>query len=241
MAELRYVFDAVATIKRALAGSVPLIGFAGSPFTLACYMIEGRGQCRFRQPCAAWPTPARTCSRNSSRSTRARSPRISNAQIARRRRRRDDLRHLGRAAVGGRVSRVLAGDRCAACWRGSRPGADGQAVPTIVFTKGGGGWLPSIAACGAAAVGVDWTVDLARARARCGERVALQGNLDPLILLTDPATIAREAAAIVRAAGPRPVTSSISVTASCPARRRDNVAALVDAVHATSTKTRAGA
>lgn len=77
-------------------------------------------------------------------------------------------------------------------------------VPTIVFTKGGGGWLDEIAACGAAGVGLDWTVDLAQARARVGGRVALQGNLDPLVLLTDPETVAREAVAVVEAAGPGP-------------------------------------
>src|SRR5690606_10350880 len=80
----------------------------------------------------------------------------------------------------------------------------GRRVPTIVFTKGGGAWLPEIAASGADGVGLDWTVDIALARAAVGGRVALQGNLDPLVLLTDPATVAREAAAIVRAAGPAP-------------------------------------
>jgi uroporphyrinogen decarboxylase len=84
------------------------------------------------------------------------------------------------------------------------PAPDGRRVPTIVFTKGGGQWLDDIAACGATGVGLDWTVDLADARRRVGAAVALQGNLDPLVLLTDAETVAREAAAVVHAAGPAP-------------------------------------
>ncbi len=77
-------------------------------------------------------------------------------------------------------------------------------MPTIVFTKGGGQWLDDIAACGASGVGLDWTVDLADARRRVGANVALQGNLDPLVLLTDPDTVRREVAAVIHAAGPAP-------------------------------------
>ena len=106
-----------------------------------------------------------------------------------------------------------------------------------MFTKGGGNWLDEIACCGADGVGLDWTVDIAAARAAVGARVALQGNLDPLVLLTDPATVAREASAIVRAAGPAPGHIFNLGHGIVPATNPDNVAALVEAVHTTSRET----
>ena len=114
-------------------------------------------------------------------------------------------------------------------------------MPSIVFTKGGGNWLGEIASCGASGVGLDWTVDIAAARAAVGDRVALQGNLDPLVLLTDPATVAREAAAIVRAAGPEPGHIFNLGHGIVPGTPPANVAALVEAVHATSVEIRASA
>jgi uroporphyrinogen decarboxylase len=103
-----------------------------------------------------------------------------------------------------------------------------------VFTKGGGQWLDDIAACGATAVGLDWTVDLSAARARVGGRVALQGNLDPLVLLTDPETVAREAAAVVQAAGPAPGHVFNLGHGIQPGTPPENVAVLVETVHRTS-------
>jgi uroporphyrinogen decarboxylase len=120
--------------------------------------------------------------------------------------------------------------------RGLAPGADGARVPTIVFTKGGGSWLPEIAACGADGVGLDWTVDLANARATVGDRVALQGNLDPLVLTTDPATVAREAEAVVRAAGPAPGHIFNLGHGIVPKTPPENVAALVETVHRVSRR-----
>ena len=117
--------------------------------------------------------------------------------------------------------------------------ADGAPVPSIVFTKGGGAWLDEIAACGASGVGLDWTVDLARARASVGRAVALQGNLDPLVLLTDPETVTREAIAIVRAAGPLPGHIFNLGHGIVPATPTANVAALIDAVHTSSRASRA--
>jgi len=119
------------------------------------------------------------------------------------------------------------------------PSPSGSAVPTIVFTKGGGQWLLEQAGCGASAVGLDWTVDIAKARASVGQRVALQGNLDPVVLLTDPETVARAARAIVRAAGAAPGHIFNLGHGIVPATRPENVAALVDAVHAESRATRA--
>jgi uroporphyrinogen decarboxylase len=122
-----------------------------------------------------------------------------------------------------------------------RPSPSGGRVPTIVFTKGGGAWLDELAASGATAVGLDWTVDLADARRRVGGRVALQGNLDPLVLLTDPDTVRREAAAILRAAGPAAGHVFNLGHGVLPHTPPDNVAALVEAVHSESRAIRAAA
>ncbi len=107
-------------------------------------------------------------------------------------------------------------------------------MPSIVFTKGGGQWLAEIAGCGATAVGLDWSVDLADARARVGDRVALQGNLDPLVLLTDAATVAREAEAVVRAAGPAPGHVFNLGHGIQPTTPPEHVAVLVETVHRAS-------
>jgi uroporphyrinogen decarboxylase len=111
-----------------------------------------------------------------------------------------------------------------------------RGVPVIVFTKGGGAWLERIAALGADAVGLDWTVDLAEARARVGSRVAIQGNLDPLVLLTDPETIAREAASVVAAAGPAPGHVFNLGHGIVPKTPPEHVGVLVDAVHRASAR-----
>jgi uroporphyrinogen decarboxylase len=227
MARLGYVFAAVSQIKRELHGRVPLIGFSGSPFTLASYMIEGGGSPDFalvRRMAYQRPDLLDALVAVNARAVTA----YLNEQIA-----------AGADAVmifdtwGGLLSAAayrrfsLAPMR--AILASLRPSPDGGTVPTIVFTKGGGAWLEDIASCGASGVGLDWTVDIAQARAAVGDRVALQGNLDPLVLLTDPATVAREASAIVRAAG------------IAPGYVFNLVAALVEAVHATSRETRAAA
>jgi uroporphyrinogen decarboxylase len=237
MARLAYVFDAVREIKRALAGRVPLIGFSGSPFTLACYMIEGGGSADFgtvRRMAYARPDLLAKLIDVNARAVAA----YLNEQIA-----------AGADAVmvfdtwGGLLSAAayrrfsLASMR--AVLAALAPAPDGRRVPTIVFTKGGGQWLDDIAACGASGVGLDWTVDLADARRRVGGRVALQGNLDPLVLLTDPETVAREAAAVVRAAGPAPGHIFNLGHGIVPGTPPDNVAALVEAVHRESRATRA--
>ena len=204
MDELRYVFDAVATIKRALAGRVPLIGFAGSPFTLACYMIEGGGSTtisrRVRRMAYARPDLlAKLVDVNA---------RAVTAYL-------DEQIRAGADAVmlfdtwGGLLDAAMPtgafrSSRCERCCARSRLRRTARALPTIVFTKGGGEWLDGPRACGARRVGLDWTVDLAAARRAHGDRVALQGNLDPLVLSTDAATVAREAERVVRAAGPAP-------------------------------------
>jgi uroporphyrinogen decarboxylase len=235
MAKLAYVFDAVATIKRALAGRVPLIGFSGSPFTLACYMIEGGGSdddfATVRRMAYARPDLLQRLVDLNARAVAA----YLNEQI-----------REGADAVmifdtwGGLLSAdayrrfslstmraVLGSLACA---------PDGARVPTIVFTKGGGAWLAEIAACGADGVGLDWTVDLAAARGAVGGRVALQGNLDPLVLTTDPETVVREAEAVVRAAGPAPGHIFNLGHGIVPRTPPENVAALVEAVHRASRR-----
>ena len=114
-------------------------------------------------------------------------------------------------------------------------------VPSIVFTKGGGQWLDSIAACGAACVGLDWTVDLADARRRVGSRVALQGNLDPQVLLADAPAIVREATRIVRAAGPAPGHVFNLGHGIVPQTPPDHVALLIETVGRESRAMRAEA
>ncbi len=239
MAKLRYVFDAVREIKRALAGRVPLIGFAGSPFTLACYMIEGGGSADFgavRRMAYGRPDLLQRLVAVNARAVAA----YLNEQIA-----------AGADAVmvfdtwGGLLSATAYRTFSLASMRevlaALDPGAGGRAVPTIVFTKGGGQWLDDIAASGASAVGLDWTVDLADARARVGSRVALQGNLDPLVLLTDPDTVRREAASVLRAAGPAPGHVFNLGHGILPATPPDHVQVLVDAVHRESRAIRAAA
>ena len=239
MAKLRYVFDAVREIKRALAGRVPLIGFAGSPFTLACYMIEGGGSADFgavRRMAFARPDLLRRLVDVNARAV----ARYLNEQIAAG---ADAVMIFdtwgGLLTTGGYRTFSLASMR--AVLGALEPAPDGREVPTIVFTKGGGAWLDDIAGCGASAVGLDWTVDLAEARRRVGGKVALQGNLDPLVLLTDPQTVAREAAAVVRAAGPAPGHVFNLGHGIVPATPPDNVAALVEAVHRESRAIRAAA
>jgi uroporphyrinogen decarboxylase len=237
MAKLSYVFDAVSEIKRGLAGSVPLLGFAGSPFTLACYMIEGRGGSDFatvRRMAYARPDLLQRLVDINAQAVTA----YLDEQIAR-----------GADAVmifdtwGGLLSAAAYRKFSLAPMRSIlaalKPGADGEPVPTIVFTKGGGQWLDEVAASGASAVGLDWTVDIARARAAVGTRVALQGNLDPAVLLTDPDTVVREATAIVRAAGPAPGHIFNLGHGIVPGTPPANVGALVAAVHRESAATRA--
>jgi uroporphyrinogen decarboxylase len=237
LGDLAYVFDAVREIKQALAGRVPLLGFSGSPFTLACYMIEGGGSDDFgtvRRMAYARPDLLQRLIDINTHAVTA----YLNAQI-----------DAGADAVmifdtwGGLLNAAayrafsLASMRTVLASLKHSP--DGSTVPTIVFTKGGGGWLDDLAQCGASAVGLDWTVDIAEARRRIGGRVAVQGNLDPLVLLTDTGTVAREATAIVRAAGAAPGHIFNLGHGILPTTPPEHVAVLVDAVHRESRALRA--
>jgi uroporphyrinogen decarboxylase len=181
---LRYVLEAVRQARAALADSVPLIGFSGSPFTLACYMVEGRGSADFlalktmlyRRPDLLHHILDINC-----RAVTA----YLNAQI-----------EAGAQAVmlfdtwGGILGTAEYQEFSLAYARrvlaGLRRECDGERIPSILFTKGGGGWLEAIAASGCDAVGIDWAADISAARRRIERRVALQGNLDPAVLLAGP-------------------------------------------------------
>jgi uroporphyrinogen decarboxylase len=200
--DLRYVMDALSVTRKALDGRVPLIGFCGSPFTLACYMIEGGGSDDFR---------------------------IAKTLLYQ----RPDLMHrlLGKIAaalVDYLNAQVAAGAQAVMMfdtWGGMLTGSayaefslayaarvfpfvqrenDGRTVPRIFFTKGGGAWLEGMAALSVDALGLDWQTDIHDAWHRVGHKVALQGNLDPSILLSSPAAIEREAGRILSRYGSNP-------------------------------------
>lgn len=197
---LRYVMDAVVEIRRALDNTVPLIGFSGSPFTLACYMVEGVSGSDFRHvKTMLYERPDllhRVLSVNADAVTA-----YLNAQI-----------ESGVQAVmlfdtwGGCLSAAAYREFSLAYMRRILAGLirekDGQRIPSIVFTKGGGLWLEDIADSGCDAVGLDWCIDIGEARRRVGHRVALQGNLDPSVLLASPERIVAETKKIIDAYGP---------------------------------------
>ena len=171
--KLGYVTAAVRSIRRALDNRVPLIGFSGSPFTLACYMVEGRGAVAD----------------------------YLNAQIAAGAQAVQIFDTWGGMLADGDFQRFSLAATKKVVSRLTRE-ADGAKVPVIVFTKGGGEWIEEIAACGCDAVGLDWTTNLARARRVTEDRVALQGNMDPLALFGDEKTIRSEVRRVIDAFGP---------------------------------------
>ena len=229
MTRLRYVFDAVASIRRALDGRVPLIGFSGSPWTLACYMVEGAGSSDYR---------------------------LVKTMLYR----RPDLLHrileVNAAAVAQYLNaQIEAGAQAVMIfdsWGGVladgafqqfslaytrrvlaqlRHEHEGARIPQIVFTKGGGPWLEELAAAQPDVVGLDWTVNLGAARARIGDRVALQGNIDPNVLFAEAAQIRAEVARTLTSFGAGPghiFNLGHGISQHTPP---ENVAVLVDAVH----------
>src|SRR5690606_32458449 len=186
-ADLPYVLDAVSLIRRELNGRVPLIGFSGSPWTLATYMIEGGSSRDFRlskQMLYNQPELMHHLLTVLADSVIS----YLNAQI-----------QAGAQAVqifdtwGGALSHAAYHEFSLAYLQKIVAGLirehDGRKVPVILFTKGGGQWLESMAATGADALGLDWTCDIHQARQRVGNRVALQGNMDPTILYASPERI----------------------------------------------------
>ncbi|HQR04073.1 MAG: uroporphyrinogen decarboxylase [Proteobacteria bacterium] len=196
---LRYVMDAVTEIRRALGNSVPLIGFSGSPYTLACYMVEGGGSSDYRTIKTMLYDRPDLLHRILSVNARAVTAYL-NAQI-----------EAGAQAVmifdswGGSLSHAAYREFSLAYLEqvvaGLKRNHDGERIPSIVFTKGGGQWLEAIAAIGCDAVGLDWTTDIGEARRRVGGKVALQGNMDPMSLFAAPEAVAAEACRIVETYG----------------------------------------
>lgn len=189
--KLSYVFNAVASIKNALNGRVPLIGFSGSPFTLACYMIEGGGSRDFRlvkEMLYRRPDLLHTILNINAKAVTA----YLNQQIA-----------AGANAVqifdtwGGILSDAAFGEfslqYITQIINGlTKTDANGNQVPVIVFVKGGGLWLEQMANSGTDALGLDWTVNIKDARRRVGDKVALQGNFDPFALFGTQESIEAE-------------------------------------------------
>ena len=227
--ELSYVTAAVSTIRQELNGSVPLIGFSGSPWTLATYMIEGGGSKDFRH---------------------AKQFMYDNPEAM-----HLLLEKLARAVTDYLNAQIKAGAQAVQIfdtWGGILTTAayqqfslsymqqiisnlikenEGRSVPAIVFTKNGGQWLESIAASGCQAVGLDWTTELGTARQRIGDKVALQGNMDPSMLYASPASIRQEVATILQSFGAGAGHVFNLGHGITPGVNPDHVAVFVEAVH----------
>jgi uroporphyrinogen decarboxylase len=226
--DLAYVMNAVGTIRRELNGQVPLIGFSGSPWTLATYMVEGGASKDFSQ--------IKTMAYDK--------PELMHALLA----------LLADAVADYLSAQIRAGAQAVQIfdtWGGTLSAAaykefslkymqriiarlpteaDGRSVPVIVFTKNGGQWLPVIADCGAQVVGIDWTTDISAARALVGDRVALQGNMDPSMLYASPARIREEVGTILAAYGHGTGHVFNLGHGITPGVNPDHVTAFVDAV-----------
>ena len=200
MAQLQYVFDAVSLIRRELNGKVPLIGFAGSPWTIGCYMVEGQGSSDYRlikSMLYARPDLLHRILQINADATIE----YLNAQI-----------RAGAQAVmifdswGGVLAdgmfQEFSLEYTKKVVQGLIREHEGQVIPSIVFTKAGNPWLEQIADCGSDAIGLDWTTSLAQTRQRTGDRVALQGNLDPNVLFGGEAAIRTQARSVIDDFGP---------------------------------------
>ncbi|HXF47529.1 MAG TPA: uroporphyrinogen decarboxylase [Burkholderiaceae bacterium] len=196
---LGYVLDAVRQIRRELGGRLPLIGFSGSPFTLACYMVEGGGSEDFRAIKTMLYARPDLLHRILAVTAQAVADYL-NAQIEA----GADVVMIfdtwGGVLADGAYQRFSLAYMREVIAKLARI-RDGERIPSIVFTKGGGLWLEQIAAIGCDAVGLDWTVGLAQARARIGDRCALQGNLDPMALFGGEAAVRAEAVRLLDAFG----------------------------------------
>ena len=197
--ELRYVMDAVRTIRRELAGRVPLIGFSGSPWTLATYMVEGGSTKNFAFSKGMMFDRPELMHALLEKLAQAVTLYL-NAQVA-----------AGAQAVmifdtwGGTLTpddyREFSLAYMQRIVEGLTREAEGRRVPVILFTKGGGQWLEAMAETGCDALGLDWTTDIGEARRRVGDRVALQGNMDPCVLYASPDSIRRSVAKILESYG----------------------------------------
>ena len=197
--DLGYVMDAVRTIRRELNGRVPLIGFSGSPWTLATYMVEGGSSKDFR----------------TTKALAYDQPELMHGLL-------DKLAQSVVSYLNGQIKAGAQAVQIFDTWGGTLSAAayqefslrymqkivdglikehDGRKIPCILFTKNGGLWLESIAASGCQAVGLDWTINIGDARKRIGDKVALQGNMDPTMLYASPDRIRQEVASILESFG----------------------------------------
>ena len=231
---LRYVIDAIGEVRRALAGKVPLIGFSGSPYTLACYIVEGQASDDWHNVKLLLHQRPELLHRILETNARAVAA-LLNAQID----------------AGVNVAMIFdtwGGSLSAAAYREFslvyiqrvlaqlKRGAGAERIPVIVFTKGGAPWLEQIAASGCDCVGLDWSIDLGDARRRIGANVALQGNLDPAVLLASPEVVRREVQKALESFGSG-AGHVFNLGHGVPQLARpENVAALVAAVHDLSPK-----
>ena len=242
MDRLRYVFDAVASIRRALNGRVPLIGFAGSPWTLACYMVEGAGSDDYRRVKTMLYARPDLMHRILEVNAEAVAQYL-NAQI-----------DAGAQAVmvfdswGG----VLADGAFQAfsltytrrVLERLKREHEGRRIPHIVFTKGGGLWLKNIAGLRPDVIGLDWTVNLGSARGAVGPGIALQGNLDPNVLFAPPKAVRGEVAKVLQSYAETGTLDGHvfnlghGISQFTPP---ESVAVLVDEVHALSRQLRSRA
>ncbi len=198
-AALGYVTGAVRQIRKALDGRVPLIGFSGSPWTLACYMVEGGGSDDHRTVKAMAYQRPDLMHRILEVNARAVTAYL-NAQI-----------DAGAQAVmifdtwGGALSagayKTFSLAYMAKVVAGLKRENEGRPVPVVLFTKGGGLWLEDMAATGCDALGLDWTIELSEARRRVGDKVALQGNIDPTVLFAGPETVRAEVGKVLASYG----------------------------------------
>ena len=232
--ELSYVTDAVALIRKELNGSVPLIGFSGSPWTLATYMVEGGGSKDFRF--------AKQFLYNHPEAMHLLLDKLAlavtdylNAQI-----------RAGAQALqifdtwGGILTsaayREFSLDYMSKIIGGLITENEGRKVPVIVFTKNGGQWLQAIADCACQAIGLDWTTDIGTARSQVGERVALQGNMDPTLLYASTDSIRREVATILKSFGAGSGHVFNLGHGITPEVDPEHVAVFVEAVHELSSQ-----
>ena len=232
--DLDYVMRAVTTIREALAGSVPLIGFSGSPWTLATYMVEGGSSRDFAR--------TKTLAFNS--------PEVMHHLLG----------VLADSVADYLTAQIEAGAQAVQIfdtWGGALGHAaypefslgymqrvveqlprerEGRRVPVILFTKNGGQWLEAMADTGADALGLDWTTDLGQARERVGDRVALQGNMDPAWLRAEPGQIRKEVGRILDSYGPGSGHIFNLGHGITPDINPDHVTAFVDAVQELSPR-----
>ena len=227
--ELGYVPAAVRLIRRELDGHTPVIGFAGSPWTLATYMVEGGPSKTYQHIKALMYNEPAALHRLLDILARSVADYL-NAQIA-----------AGAQAV--QIFDTWGGVLTPAAYREFSlaymtqivskldTAPDGSDVPVILFTKGGGPWLEAMADTGASALGLDWTIDIDAARARVGDRVALQGNLDPAMLYARPDVIRHHVQDILTRFGDHPGHVFNLGHGVTPQVDPEHVATLVDAVH----------